>query len=81
MKKKLVCLLLAATLALSGCAIEPDENSEQENSSTITTVEQSFNYRIIVDTETGVMYVKWTDAGIIPMFNADGTLKIWEGDE
>lgn len=36
--------------------------------------------KIYVDTTTGVMYIRSWMGGISPLYNADGTLKIWNGE-
>lgn len=33
--------------------------------------------KIVVDLNTGVMYYQYNDYGLCPIYNADGTLKIW----
>lgn len=39
----------------------------------------TMNHRIFYDKETGVMYIENTaKGGIFPMYNADGTLKIYK---
>lgn len=50
-----------------------------ENTSMIEELERTSNHRIFYDTETGVMYVEYTShGGISPMYNPDGSLRVYE---
>ena len=91
MRKKLIALLITATMTLSlvACA---SGNSVVENADTKSESKAMFErhtlddrYSILVDKETGVCYLEYKRGagykgyyGITVMLNADGTPKIWE---
>lgn len=78
MKKKVVMLLIAMALTFSGC----DKNTnDAQDVSMIERLEKTAAYTIFRDIETGVIYIRWYEGGITPMFNADGSLKIWKEGE
>ena len=58
---KKILLLITLILLLSGCSIESVRNP------------QMVNY---VDEDTCVIYLTRYEAGITPMYNQDGTLKL-----
>lgn len=83
MKKKLLLLILVATMAfgLSGCAggqqLRAEENTEWQR------MLNNFNRGTFVysfrDEETGVWYIA-TDGGVTPRLNADGSLYVTGGE-
>lgn len=81
MKKKLLLLILAATIVfgLSGCAggqqLRVEENTEWQRllNNGIVFV---YSFR---DEETGVWYIA-TDGGVTPRLNADGSLYVTGGE-
>ena len=91
-RKKIIALMITATLALSLTAC--GSVSVIENADTETELNAKFerhtlddNYSILVDKETGVCYLEYECAigrqgyyGITVMLNADGTPKIWVED-
>lgn len=82
MKKKILAAILTATLLIAGCSDMANVSAGQDN--TMVLVESELNYSIYADKDTGVMYLKsWKakECGIIVMLNADGTPKIWQGEE
>lgn len=82
MKKKILAAILTATLLIAGCSDMANVSAGQDN--TIVLVESGPNYNIYADKDTGVMYLKSRNAkgcGITVMLNADGTPKIWQGEE
>ena len=92
MRKRLVALLITATMALSLTACG---DSIVENADAVTESDKMFErhtlddcYSILVDKETGVCYLEYYCAygycgyyGITVMLNADGTPKIWGEDQ
>lgn len=84
MKKIIIVIMTLLSLSLVGCS---NNNLTRENErftkieegpfTTITTVT---NYVIMYDNETHVEYIclKGHNSGISPLYNADGTLKIYE---
>ncbi len=82
MKKKILAAILTATLLIAGCSDMANVSAGQDN--TMVLVESELNYNIYADKDTGVMYLKsWKakECSIIVMLNADGTPKIWQGEE
>lgn len=92
----LVVLLIVSLAILIGFAIKGEEETAETDVledafssrrfKLIAGEGSSFNYReeIIVDTETGVMYlwiVNGHRAGLTPLYNSDGTVMIWEGSD
>ena len=68
---------------------EPFMRVVEENVSSMTSMSpMNVHYRILVDKETGVMYyAEYADgyraggAAITPLYNADGTLRIYKGED
>ena len=69
MRKKILAVVLGLTLCfgMTGCGSADKINMKSS--------------RVIVDPDTGVMYYQARfDGGITPLYNADGTLRVYEGD-
>ena len=82
MKKKILAAILTATLLIAGCSDMANVSEEQDN--TLVLVESGQEYLIYADNDTGVMYLYITistGGGLTVMLNADGTPKIWQGEE
>lgn len=83
MRKKLITAIITATLLIAGCE---SANVGAEQDKMLTEVEYSGVYTIYADKGTGVMYLyveygRGFGAGLTVMLNADGTPKIWQGEE
>lgn len=79
MKKKLLIAILTVTLLIAGCE---SVNVSTEQNEKLIMVERGSGYGICADKDTGVMYLFIKNAGgITVMLNADGTPKIWQGEE
>lgn len=80
MKKKLIAAILTVTLLIAGCE---SVNVDAEQDNTMVLVEGWRDYGIYADKDTGVMYLVYqrNGAGCTVMLNADGTPKIWQGEE
>lgn len=91
MKKKLlgIIFVLIMILGLTACGVDKGSNVmdidnvvKTPDSSLVDfeIVENNFYEAILVDKNTGVMYVWFTSScgGITPIYNADGTLKLYE---
>lgn len=84
MKRKLITAIIAVALLIAGCSDMANVSEEQENTEdTIVQVENRWGYRIYVDKNTGVMYLRGDEpsSAFTVMLNADGTPKIWQGEE
>lgn len=82
MKKKILAAILAITLPIAGCSDTANVSAGQDN--TMVLVESERDYGIYADKDTGVMYLyMWSGpgCGLTAMLNADGTPKIWQGEE
>lgn len=94
MKNKLIALLIICLLLLSlvGCSKSYQESTKPKNDymgeGYFTTVEEwgggaNYNYSIVYANDTKVMYfivMGGSAFGITPLYNADGTLQIYDGD-
>ena len=81
MKKKILAAILTATLLIAGCSDMANVSAGQDN--TMVLVEGWRDYGIYADKDTGVMYLVYqrNGTGCTVMLNADGTPKIWQGEE
>lgn len=82
MKKKILAAILTATLLIARCSDTANVSAGQEN--TMVLVGSGQEYLIYADSDTGVMYlyiIISTGGGLTVMLNADGTPKIWQGEE
>lgn len=81
-RKKLITAIITATLLIAGCSDTANVSAGQEN--TMVLVGSGQEYLIYADSDTGVMYLYITistGGGLTVMLNADGTPKIWRGEE
>ena len=76
MKMKVLAVFLCSALALgiNGCG-----SADNKTKSMVDKI--NMDSGVIVDPDTGVMYYQERfDGGITPLYNADGTLRVYEGD-
>ena len=77
MKMKVLAVFLCAAIALgiAGCG-----STDNKTESMVDKINMD-GFGVIVDPDTGVMYYQARfDGGITPLYNADGTLRVYEGD-
>ena len=82
MRKKLITAIITVALLIAGCSDTANVSAGQKN--TMVLVESGQEYLIYADNDTGVMYLYITistGGGLTVMLNADGTPKIWQGEE
>lgn len=82
-KKFCLVLIMAIVLAfgLCGCEDEYIPKSQDDSNSLFKLVySQGYNKDVLVDKETGVMYLSIACGGTTPLYNADGSLKVWRED-
>ena len=81
MRNKIIAIILAAVFAFGtvGCGQSKNEYTADETK-IINIVEKEIGYAVMVDTETGVMYLKTHDSSTCVMVNPDGTPKIYGED-
>lgn len=81
MRRKLIAAIITATLLIAGCSDTANVSAGQDRM--MEKVEDEWGYAIYVDKGTNVMYIKGPGDGgtFTVMLNADGTPKIWQGEE
>ena len=84
----LIVLMIAMVIGLTGCVVTNSTASIEARSTICRFVKIYKNVDvgvgetddIYVDATTGVMYFRqWGNGGFSPLYNADGSLKIWKG--
>ena len=57
------------------------ESTNDKTDDMLVYVETHYNYNIMYDKDTKVMYYRGTgaDADLLPLYNADGSLKLYSG--
>lgn len=81
MKKRVLAIILCMTIALgvAGCSSNNCRNSAEEHM--LETIDRDTTYEIFYDNDTKVMYYRAYRGGVTPMYNADGTLRVYVGDK
>ena len=81
--KKVIALLLIL-LMLVGCGKTKSAESESGEDKRFATVETEWNYRIVADRETGVMYAvsngTYNCGTFTLLVDKDGNPLIWDGE-
>lgn len=90
MKKKILAVVLGLTLCLgmTGCTrgdIEPESSRLANKYIDLVTIYKDDNHstKVLYDKNTKVMYfVIWSgyQFGITPIYNSDGTVKLYDGE-
>lgn len=80
MKKRVLAIILCMSIALgvAGCGSNNRDNSGKEHM--VEIIDSSLNYKIFYDKDTKVMYFRADQGGVTPMYNTDGTLRLYDGD-
>lgn len=84
MKKALVMIAVGVTLLMSGCSQHETEKNQQEENRLIVIDRCSNSYRIYVDKETMVMYLRTKQGygeALCVMVDADGKPLLWKGEQ
>lgn len=76
--KKVAAILILLSILLAGC-VKTDVVSSTEGWSRFIQVETNGYRWVIYDKYTKVMYVEKAHC-ITPLYNADGSLLLWEGE-
>lgn len=81
MIKKMILLLCTAVL-LSGCAIKDslDKAEKEVESRSLLKSAKGYYQDVYYDTDTKVMYYKSRYGHITPLYNADGSLRTYDGE-
>lgn len=64
-------------LCISGILIFSLPEHQNENKNFIP-IQQEYGYSVILDKETGVAYIITREGHTTPLYNSDGSLKIYE---
>ena len=77
-----ICLILIHLLVFVSCS---DANNTETSNNRMICIEHALNHQhpdtyVYVDTYTKVMYVSTIDGALMPLYNADGTLCLYEGE-
>lgn len=86
MKKKILAIALGLTLCfgMTGCTsvVNIDETIKSPNSKLcdFEVVETNFYWAILVDKNTNVLYYWIQDDSMTPIYNSDGTVKLYDGE-
>lgn len=86
MKKKILAVVLGLTLCfgMTGCTnvVNIDEKIKSPNSKLcdFEVVETNFYVAILVDKNTNVLYYWIQGDSMTPIYNSDGTVKLYEGE-
>ena len=88
MKKIILALMICGSLMMVGCDDITRDATEEEAKHfpefSFTKYEIGAEYSVLVDNETGVMYLEYTCGnleGLTVMLNQDGTPRTWKGNE
>lgn len=86
MKKQIAILAaIIAFLTLTACDVAHDtEKAPQEAEARLIVVDESMSYRIYIDRETKVMYLRTKQGygeAVCVMVDADGNPLLWKGEE
>lgn len=82
MKTKFIKILIAIMLSgimLTGCAEAESKNVSKYFDKVLVAKDEIMGFYIYCDKNTGVMYYHENRNGYTPIYNADGTLKLYEG--
>lgn len=85
----LIACMIVGMLCASRCNVQTDSDTSDIDVSTYCNMIQieriGFTGRIYYDTNTKVMYYMITEGnsvcGLTPIYNADGTLKLYDGND
>ena len=86
MKRILILILIIALIAMCLTACAEQEQPEPDVVGGLVVIGKSEweNQVVLYDPDTMVMYVfvhRGSGGGLTPLYNADGSLKLWEVDE
>lgn len=78
----IIALLIVVGLAIYKiCTTQKKTTQVEEPDDTLIEIESHINYIIMYDKDTKVVYYrgKGGDADLLPLYNADGSLKLYSG--
>ena len=87
MKKRFLSVALAVVMAvcLVGCGQEVKDKSDKNSPSMFVCIETTVNWKVVYHKDTKVMYAvsnrRYNRGVFSPLYNADGTLQIYEESE
>lgn len=77
-----VCIVIFISIPIMLILSHSSESKKEDDSGIFVEIESHLSYEIVYDKETKVMYAK-SNSGTMtfcPLYNADGTLKLYEGE-
>jgi hypothetical protein len=74
-KLALLGIAIFASVLLTGC------NDDVTSTYPLKVISESYRTTVFYDQETKVIYVEFYHGGCMPLYNADGTLKLYGGDK
>lgn len=78
LKKSIIfVLLICAVACFTGCG----SNEKENDSDRFVRLETHMNYAVFYDKYTKVMYTRATYSPIVPLYNADGSLLLYDETE
>lgn len=84
MKKMIVIIATITVLLFTGCDGAHLTETDQQETSRLYVIDNSMSYRIYVDKETKVMYLRTKQGSgeaLCVMVDADGKPLMWRGEE
>lgn len=85
---KKIIVILCICLLLTGCGTRYEDASEETDRGYFTLIKEwgdtNTHYEIVYANDTGVKYLifkTYYKAGITPLYNADGSLQVYEESE
>lgn len=77
-----VIAFLIGVIAWAAASAIRDIRAKEKKDTIIVELEHVSDHRVFYDTETGVMYVEYSShGGISPMYNPDGSLRVYKEEE
>lgn len=80
-----VALAVVMVVCLVGCGQEVQDKSDKNSQSMFVCIETTTNWKVVYHKDTKVMYAvsnrRYNRGVFTPLYNADGTLQIYEESE
>lgn len=84
MKKLLLLIIVVLLVVTMCCCTRKTKDMKTSKDSQLVMIETLYNgyatCYVYYDRHTKVMYFSQYEGGITPLYNADGTLRLWEGE-
>lgn len=73
-----ILILFIIVLFISGILIFLSGHQNENEYKNFIPIQQEYGYSVILDKETGVAYIITREGHTTPLYNSDGSLKIYE---